>query len=185
MTDLCTICGFDTEPDNLIVYCSSCNMGVHQTCYGISEVGCKSDGLVVCLIRVGIHDSLFSAEYVKDLKTSWWVSDLRLHHHSDVDQPHPYRKAASCDETQFRTLENSRRVMPPPQSRTVLQADSDQGVVLQSLFSRRAPVHVGESCTRTGFIRRKHGVLVVVGRACNFGSGEVVIGAQVEWLSLD
>lgn len=43
MTDLCTICGFDTEKDNLIVYCSSCNMGVHQTCYGISEVGCKTD----------------------------------------------------------------------------------------------------------------------------------------------
>lgn len=38
VNDLCTICGFDTEPDNLIVYCSSCNMGVHQTCYGISEV---------------------------------------------------------------------------------------------------------------------------------------------------
>lgn len=37
-TDLCDICGFDTETDNLIVYCESCNMGVHQTCYGISEV---------------------------------------------------------------------------------------------------------------------------------------------------
>lgn len=37
-TDLCDICGFDTERDNLIVYCGSCNMGVHQTCYGISEV---------------------------------------------------------------------------------------------------------------------------------------------------
>ncbi|CAM9158750.1 unnamed protein product, partial [Hapterophycus canaliculatus] len=40
VTDLCEICGFDTEPDNLIVYCESCNMGVHQTCYGISEVRC-------------------------------------------------------------------------------------------------------------------------------------------------
>ncbi|CAN0546353.1 unnamed protein product, partial [Ectocarpus sp. 8 AP-2014] len=38
VNDLCEICGFDTEPDNLIVYCESCNMGVHQTCYGISEV---------------------------------------------------------------------------------------------------------------------------------------------------
>lgn len=38
-TDLCDICGFDTEPNNLIVYCESCSMGVHQTCYGISEVG--------------------------------------------------------------------------------------------------------------------------------------------------
>lgn len=37
-TDLCDICGFDTERDNLIVYCGSCNMGVHQTCYGISKV---------------------------------------------------------------------------------------------------------------------------------------------------
>lgn len=39
-TDLCDICGFDTEPDNLIVYCESCNMGVHQTCYGIPKVRC-------------------------------------------------------------------------------------------------------------------------------------------------
>lgn len=36
-TDLCNICGFDTESDNLIVYCDSCNMGVHQECYGISK----------------------------------------------------------------------------------------------------------------------------------------------------
>lgn len=38
MSELCDVCGFDTEPDNLIVYCGSCNMGVHQTCYGISQV---------------------------------------------------------------------------------------------------------------------------------------------------
>lgn len=43
VTDLCEICGFDTEPDNLIVYCESCNMGVHQTCYGISEVRCETE----------------------------------------------------------------------------------------------------------------------------------------------
>ncbi|CAN0222550.1 unnamed protein product, partial [Ectocarpus sp. 13 AM-2016] len=41
VNDLCEICGFDTEPDNLIVYCESCNMGVHQTCYGISEIPTK------------------------------------------------------------------------------------------------------------------------------------------------
>ncbi|CAN0517167.1 unnamed protein product, partial [Scytosiphon promiscuus] len=38
MSELCDVCGFDTEPDNLIVYCESCNIGVHQTCYGISQV---------------------------------------------------------------------------------------------------------------------------------------------------
>lgn len=38
MTDMCNICGFDTEPENLIVYCEKCNMGVHQTCYGIPKV---------------------------------------------------------------------------------------------------------------------------------------------------
>lgn len=43
MTDMCDICGFDTEPDNLIVYCESCNMGVHQNCYGISQV-CEAVG---------------------------------------------------------------------------------------------------------------------------------------------
>ena len=42
-SELCDVCGFDTEPDNLIVYCESCNMGVHQTCYGISQVGQGSD----------------------------------------------------------------------------------------------------------------------------------------------
>eukprot|EP00903_Cladosiphon_okamuranus_P005493 g5476.t1 len=59
--DLCTICGFDTEPDNLIVYCSSCNMGVHQTCYGISEIPTKEWYCSPC--AAGVHPSTLACRF--------------------------------------------------------------------------------------------------------------------------
>ncbi|CAM9255693.1 unnamed protein product [Ectocarpus fasciculatus] len=61
VNDLCEICGFDTEPDNLIVYCESCNMGVHQTCYGISEIPTKEWYCSPC--AAGVHPSTLACRF--------------------------------------------------------------------------------------------------------------------------
>ncbi|CAM9435846.1 unnamed protein product [Ectocarpus sp. 4 AP-2014] len=61
VNDLCEICGFDTEPDNLIVYCESCNMGVHQTCYGISEIPTKEWYCSPC--SAGVHPSTLACRF--------------------------------------------------------------------------------------------------------------------------
>lgn len=111
--DVCSVCNNgDVEDGNEIVYCSSCDVAVHQACYGISHIPeddwycepcsnrVKFPTCLVCPVEGGAFKSTTDKNWIH-LACALWIPELKV---VDTDEMGPIEGFSSIDPERFKLL---------------------------------------------------------------------------------
>lgn len=75
---ICHICSSpDYEEDNQIVFCSICNISVHQDCYKIDRVP-KDDWICQLCLKFGEKGKMLSCPFCKCRGGAMFLTDVKI-----------------------------------------------------------------------------------------------------------